>query len=43
MTEAMFAHEFMRVLERRIDVNGVRKWRHERDDLGVAFHKHFKD
>jgi hypothetical protein len=26
--------------ERRIDVNRVRKWRHERDDLRVAFHKH---
>jgi len=38
MTEAVFAHEFMRVLERRIDVNRVRKWRHEREDLWVALH-----
>src|ERR1035441_4678487 len=42
MTEVVLAHESMRVLKRRVDVNRVRKWRHERDDLWIAFHNHYE-
>lgn len=42
MTEVVLAHESMRVLKRRVHVNRVRKWRHERDDLWIAFHKHYE-
>jgi hypothetical protein len=39
MTEVVVTHDFVRVFERCVDVNGVWKGRHECDDLWIVFHK----
>jgi hypothetical protein len=38
VTEPMLSHQRMRVFQRSVHVDRVREWRHECDDLWIAFH-----